>query len=300
SKKIVNSEKAIMDICCPTFSKMKGYLLPDFLKDEEQRKAWIKEQLAQLKTETKSESTKSDDNDDDDENGKPRPKKKLEKRLARLYKAKAALQAAEQKRKQADPTGKRERDAERKRGKPHVPKVNVTDPDSGVMPFRDIGFQDGYNGQVAVDNESGIIVAADLTQDANDLRQLAPILSQTEQNTGWLPEHVSADTGYFNLQQMDDARFKSVEFYIPPRAKGPKESDSTKSERMREKLETDIGRVLYAARKTIVEPVFGAIKHARKFRQLLTRGKEMAKAEWLLACTTHNLLKLHKLGVRPT
>ncbi|WP_230981879.1 transposase, partial [Klebsiella aerogenes] len=89
-------------------------------------------------------------------------------------------------------------------------------------------------------------MAADLTQDANDLRQLAPILSQTEQNTGWLPEHVSADTGYFNLQQMDDARFKSVEFYIPPRAKGPKESDSTKSERMREKLETDIGRVLYA------------------------------------------------------
>ena len=275
-----------------------GYLLPDFLKDEEQRKAWIKEQLGQLKVETKPETTKNDKGDDD-EISSPRPKNKIEKKLQKLRKAKAVLEANERKRKEADPTGKRERDGDRKRGKPFVPKINITDPDAGVMLFRDLGCQDGYNGQIAVDNEAGIIVAADLTQDANDLRQLAPMLRQTQQNTGWLPEHVSADTGYFNLQQMEDLRFKSVEFYIPPRARSKKEGDHTKSECMREKLETDLGKAIYAARKAIVEPVFGAIKHARKFRQLLGRGQEMTKAEWWLVCITHNLLKLHKMGAAP-
>jgi len=272
-----------------------GYLLPDFLKDGDARRKWIKEQLeemgAQFQEQPRHESKKV-------EQEKPK-NTKLKKKLERFRKAKAKLEEKERKRKEDDPTGKRERDAERKRGTPYVPKINVTDPDARTMLFNEGGYKEGFNCQIAVDSEAGIIVAADVTQESNDLRQLAPMLLQTQSNTGWLPDHVSADTGYFNVKQMEDPRFKSVDFYIGPRAKGATEGDRSKSERMREKLETELGRALYAARKSIVEPVFGAIKHARKFRQVLTRGKMMVTGEWNLVCAAHNLLKLYKLGVVP-
>ena len=61
---------------------------------------------------------------------------------------------------------------------------------------------------------------------------------------------------------------------------------------MRHKLRTAAGKVLYAARKHIVEPVFGQIKGARGIREFLRRGLEQVSAEWQLICLTHNLLKM--------
>ena len=52
---------------------------------------------------------------------------------------------------------------------------------------------------------------------------------------------------------------------------------------------------MYAARKAMVEPVFGQIKEARGFRRFLLRGYAKVQAEWALVCTTHNILKLYRL-----
>ena len=52
----------------------------------------------------------------------------------------------------------------------------------------------------------------------------------------------------------------------------------------------------YRLRKQTVEPVFGQIKQARGFRQLLLRGLDKVEQEWLLVCTAHNLLKLTAFG----
>ena len=62
---------------------------------------------------------------------------------------------------------------------------------------------------------------------------------------------------------------------------------------MKRKLQTKVGKAVYAARKCVVEPVFGQIKQARGFRQFLLRGKEKVKGEWALVCLTHNILRLH-------
>ena len=70
-------------------------------------------------------------------------------------------------------------------------------------------------------------------------------------------------------------------------------------EAMAAKLKTDSGRKLYAARKHIVEPVFGQIKHVRGFRQFLRRGLECVSAEWQLLCLTHNLLKIWRHQMLP-
>ena len=66
------------------------------------------------------------------------------------------------------------------------------------------------------------------------------------------------------------------------------------------KLRTEIGRKLYAARKHIVEPVFGQIKHVRGFRKFLLRGLEKVAAEWNLICLTHNLLKIWRFAKSQT
>jgi hypothetical protein len=61
---------------------------------------------------------------------------------------------------------------------------------------------------------------------------------------------------------------------------------------MRERLFSQAGKSKYKLRKQTVEPVFGQIKAARGFRQFLRRGLDAVQAEWSLACTAHNLLKL--------
>ena len=69
-------------------------------------------------------------------------------------------------------------------------------------------------------------------------------------------------------------------------------AEASIKEQMRHKLGTATGKALYAARKHIVEPVFGQIKSARGIRGFLLRGLAKVSAEWPLICLTHNLLKI--------
>ena len=169
-------------------------------------------------------------------------------------------------------------------------------------------FVQAYNAQIAVDSEAQIIVAAEITQESNDKRQLAPMLERVEQNMGAKPEAVTADTGYFSEDQVNDERVKDIELYMatgkqkhgqpePADAIQPDEpptaSDSA-IEKMKQKLKTEAGQALYKMRKAIVEPVFGQIKAARGIRAFLLRGIEKVSAEWKLICATHNLLKMFR------
>ena len=82
----------------------------------------------------------------------------------------------------------------------------------------------------------------------------------------------------------------------PVRCKrGPLPKSATKVDKMRRKLQTKVGATVYAARKAIVEPVFGQIKQARGFRQFLLRGIRKVRGEWALLCATHNILKMYRL-----
>jgi hypothetical protein len=75
-------------------------------------------------------------------------------------------------------------------------------------------------------------------------------------------------------------------------ANGEPAPTATVKEKMQHKLRTPAGKALYAARKHIVEPVFGQIKGVRGIRKFLLRGLEKVRAEWQLICLTHNLLKI--------
>lgn len=92
---------------------------------------------------------------------------------------------------------------------PEVPvgKVNITDPDSKVIPDG-MFFVQGYNAQAAV-NEKQIVLAAEITNSSTDFSQLDPMVTATleELERAGVPERpevIAADAGYWNEQQMDE------------------------------------------------------------------------------------------------
>ena len=189
---------------------------------------------------------------------------------------------------------------------------NFTDPESRIMKDGSSkSFEQAYNCQAAVDEESQIIVATNVTQQTNDKQQVEPMVESIKDNTdGDKPEKLSADTGYFSESNIEYLEGEQIDSYVatgrdkhgdppqrPPRGRIP--DDLTKKERMARKLRTKKGRETYSRRKAIVEPVFGQIKEARGFRRFSLRGLGNVMCEWDLICLTHNLLKLFRSGLTP-
>jgi hypothetical protein len=140
---------------------------------------------------------------------------------------------------------------------------------------------------------------------------LLPMMGVVEQQSGQRPEEVLADSGYCsekNLEQLDAEGNpeRCITGYVAgdrqkhgehrePSPRGPLPKGATRVDRMKRKLKTKAGKAVYAARKAIVEPVFGQIKQARGFRQFLLRGIDKVRGEWSLVCLTHNILKIYRL-----
>ena len=185
---------------------------------------------------------------------------------------------------------------------------NFTDPESRSMKDGATkSFVQAYNAQAAVDGEAQIIVAAAVTQEANDKRQLVPLLTAVVANCEAAPAVASADAGYFSEAAVTAEALAGTDLYVAPdRQKhgeaptpSPPPDDGTVRGTMRAKLQTAAGHAVYALRKAIVEPVFGQIKGTRGFRRFSFRGFAKVQAEWQLICLTHNLLKLFRAGWGP-
>jgi len=235
-----------------------------------------------------------------------------EKRLAKIRQAKAALEeAAREKARVEGRLDANDQPIQPKRGRPPKtppgtpePKVqrNFTDPESPIMKMGDGSFDQAYNCQAAVDSADQIIVAQEATDAANDKRQVVPMMEQIKRNLGRKPRQGSADSGYYSESNVRYMRRSRIDDYLcpdrlrhgetPPPIRGRIRKGLAFIDRVRRKLMKKQGRLTYALRKQIVEPVFGQIKAVRGLRQFLLRGLEKVKGEWSLWCTTHNLLKL--------
>ena len=154
-----------------------------------------------------------------------------------------------------------------------------------------------------VDCDSQVIVAADVTQEANDKQQLVPMIEQVEENVGEIPDCVLADSGYFSQKNVESVVNGFMEPFIPrdrvkhgdpaqPVPHGRIPDNLSVVDRSLRKLKTKVGQKIYSKRKETVEPVFGQIKENRGIRSFLLRGLAAVKGEWNLICLTHNILKL--------
>ena len=224
----------------------------------------------------------------------------LQRRESRLKRIREATRALKARAKEAAAAAGQPVDA----AKPD-PKAqyNFTDPESRIMKGSD-GFVQAYNAQVAV-NEDQLIIGQAVTQETNDKQQLMPMITTIEQQSSATPTQLLADAGYCSDANLTAIATTAIDAYISTRKqkhgerpgpcpRGPLPKTATIVDRMSRKLHRKTGAAVYAARKAIVEPVIGQIKHARGFRQFLLRGLEKVQGEWSLVCTTHNILKLYR------
>ncbi len=147
-------------------------------------------------------------------------------------------------------------------------------------------FVQAYNAQAAVDSHAQVIVGAAVTQEANDKKQLVPMLKEVKAQMGCLPRQVTADNGYFSEANVSYAQLQEIDLFVapdgqnhgekPPPTTGPPPSGASVAEQMRHKLRTAEGQAIYKLRKAVVEPVFGQIKEARGFRIPAARAGESA------------------------
>jgi len=93
-------------------------------------------------------------------------------------------------------------------------KLNATDPDAVFMKTKG-GLKTSYNAQASVDEEVQIIVAAEVTNEPNDLEQLLPMIEQTEQNTDASISILSADAGYSSANNLEKLEPLNIDAYIP-------------------------------------------------------------------------------------
>ncbi len=182
---------------------------------------------------------------------------------------------------------------------------NFTDPESRIM-HSGGGFLQGFNAQIAVDEERQVIVAQILTNQPPDCEHLRPVLEQVRRNLGAFPAQATADAGYWSDANGQYCEDNKIDAYISTRRRRHEEPvDGTEPSTppppggrteaglaMEVKVTSPEGRKVYAKRKWTVEPVFGQTKEARGFRRFKLRGLGKARSEFALVCTAHNLLKL--------
>jgi len=287
------------------------------MKEEEKR---LRKEIRDLLNRAEATDSEEDERYGRDRRGDELPAE-LSRRKDRLEKIREARKALEAKAKAAaQEERKRRKEEDRKRGgKPRqgrqrqdvkdVPddkkQYNFTDPETSIMKANNKGFDQCGNAQAAVDRENQVIVAADVTNEPNDKKQLNPMLKQAKKNVGrgQRIDKFSTDSGYFSEANVKDAEREKVDAYIatgrlkhnehvPPHPRGRPPNGLTVKERMARKLRTKKGRETYAQRKWITEPVFGQIKRGLGFTQFLLNGIDKMRSEWRMVCMAHNLRKL--------
>jgi transposase len=251
--------------------------------------------------------------------------KRLQEAKSRLEKEVEAAARATQERlaqRQAEETasGKKKRGRRPKVVEPapvEEAKANISDPDSRIMKARQ-GYVQGYNAQAIVSRDQ-IIIATGVTQEANDVQQLKPMLETLERTLEAAgiedrPRSTLADAGYWSEANItgcsclegselliattkDWKQRKAARERGCPRGRMP--GHLSPRERMERRLLTQRGRRLYRLRGITVEPVWGQVKEGQGCRRFMRRGLEAAQSEWSLIGTTHNLLKLWRSGQAP-
>jgi len=170
------------------------------------------------------------------------------------------------------------------------------------------GFDQHYNVQAAVEQNSMLIVATSLSNHPNDKKEAQPTLQALPAELG-KPDAIALDNGFFSEANINFIEGLEIEPYIAtgreahhkdlnvllgklPEVPTP---DASPKEKMAYKLATEIGHAIYRLRKCTVEPVIGIIKEIMGVRQFSLRGLKKVAGEWCLVCLAFNFKRMHVL-----
>ena len=275
------------------------------MRDEETR---IRAQIAALTAQAATSDATEDAALGPDVRGDELPAElqRREARLATIAAAKARLEArqADEDREQGRTPG----DGRKGRGPrpfardfgvpPDDAQDNFTDPESRIMKTSD-GYDQCYNGQIAVDEASQMIVGTGLSNCAADSGALLPVIDRVQATLGHDPAVVLADAGYKAEASFQTLETRQVTAYISLGREGKAGTTPNPAhvatQRMAARLASPAGKARYRRRKAIVEPVIGWIKEVLGFRRFSLRSEAKAGGEWNIVCLAVNLKRFHRL-----
>jgi transposase len=189
-----------------------------------------------------------------------------------------------------------------------APSASTTDPQARMMRFADGAIRPGYNVQVAVTADHGLIVGIEPTDRRNDSGLAQSMVEEVERRLAVTPSRIIVDTGYATgadivaLTQRD----RPVVVYAP--VKPDRQDVTTHALRVRAvrragepaalqewraRMAAPEGKAAMRTRKRI-ELVHAHTKNRGLGRQLL-RGLAKIRAVALLHALAHNLMTAHRL-----
>ena len=198
-----------------------------------------------------------------------------QERLLNLEQAKAVLEARTEERYEAEKAEyeakmrereeKAQKTGRKPRGKAPKPptagprakdQYNFTDPDSRIMKnSTDKGFDQHYNVQVAVDQNSRLIAGNTVSNHINDQGEAIPTVDAIPAEVG-KPEAAALDNGYWSPTNVEELKARGIEPYIATgrdshhlswqerfaQEPGPPPQDASMIVKMAYKLKADIGK----------------------------------------------------------
>ena len=93
------------------------------------------------------------------------------------------------------------------------------------------------------------------------------------------------------LRTPEKTKVRQVTFF-----QGRADGQESLTEKMRERIDSPEGRMLYGGRFAAVEPVFGNLRYNKGLDRFTLRGRTKVDAQWKLFCLVHNIEKLAHHG----
>lgn len=218
---------------------------------------------------------------------------------------KAALERIKQR--EAEQEEQKEQLAQRGRKSNAGPvRMNLTDPDCGILHRKGAGTVIGFNAQIAVDVQgAGLIISNTVGAQGCDAELLHQVLEPVEGQVGQAAKEVIVDTGYESAQRAYEIEKKlgTKVIYSPRPTQGsedPVQKKQTRAQRLvrhvrhliKKRAESAHGQWLRRRRQTVAEGAFGFIKRTMGFERFSLRGLNKVQTEWQLVCLAFNIRKL--------
>lgn len=184
-----------------------------------------------------------------------------------------------------------------KKSKRKPPRRSTTDPQVRFMQMPDGGTRPAYNGQLAIDTVSGIIVGVDVTPQV-DAGQMPPMLQQLHDRYGQLPQAHLVDGGFAKHAAIEAAAAAGVSVYAPrpaprPATPPPEQSRSKAGPGVRAwwaRMATDAAQVIYKLRAQTIEWANAGLRQ-RGLYAFRVRGARKARSVLTWFALIHNLLR---------
>jgi len=158
--------------------------------------------------------------------------------------------------KERDKTGKKE------------PKLNPLESEARFMKHNGGRIRLSYNCQAAVDEKEGVIVAAEITNEANDKKQMLPMLEKVEETVEKKPEKAVMDAGYYSKDNLEKAEKGKTDCYVTSR----RWEEEVQEKGVQEKEETEV--VVSSFANLPLQKRVGAAKEDRVMEDSETRSNE--------------------------